>query len=165
MARLRKEEEARAYQRMLDPSTSKTSSLRSPSSHHTNILAESNKAAANEEDDITYSEVDRQIALIVNILVSIIACGVAIWVVARSWSVPARLAVSMIGSLVVGIAEVVIYTGYLRRLGEAKQKEKAKKEVISIADSWIIEGRSSTYQANNNTTRLRATKGAHYSKS
>jgi TMEM199 family protein len=164
MARLRKEEEARAYQRMVDGTTSDSGPLRF-STRHAHIIGESARGAADQEDDITYSDVNRQIALIFNVLVSIIACGIAIWVAARHWQTPQRLAVSMTGSLIVGVAEVVIYTGYLRRLGEAKEKEKTKKEVISIEESWIIEGNSSSSQSNNSTTRLRATKGRLNAKS
>ena len=43
-------------------------------------------------DEVTYQDVDRQVALIINVLVSIIACAVALWIVARHWSVPSRMA-------------------------------------------------------------------------
>lgn len=51
-----------------------------------------------------------------------------------------RLALSMSGSLVVGVAEVVVYAGYLRRVGEAKEKEKERgmKEVKEIVGSWVV---------------------------
>jgi TMEM199 family protein len=155
MARLRKEEELRAYERMLNPPAKETFGQRFPNSAYAHLLAENNKVAADQEDEITYAEVNRQLALIINVLVSIVACGIAIWVAARHWSVPARLALSMIGALIVGVAEVVIYMGYLRRLTEAKQKERAKKEVLTISDSWIIEGKSSS-KTKENGLRKRA---------
>ena len=46
----------------------------------------------------------------------------------------------MTGSGVVAIAEVVIYGGYVRRLKEAKQREKKKPEIKKILDSWVIDG-------------------------
>jgi TMEM199 family protein len=157
MARLRQEEEARKYERMLNPPAVERFTQRFPNSHHAHLLAENNKIAADQEDDITYAEVNRQLALVINVLVSIIACGAAIWIAARHWDIPQRLAVSMIGSIVVGVAEVVIYIGYLRRLSEAKSKELAKKEVKTITDSWVIEGKSlpSQEKANGETTRHR----------
>jgi hypothetical protein len=134
MARLRKEDEARQYERMLHPE-----SIQHQNTTYGHMLNHNQNIAASQEDDLTYKEINRQIGLIFNVLVSIIACGIAIWIAARRWSAPPRLALSMAGSLIVGIAEVVVYTGYLRRLNEAKVMEKKKKEVVSIHDSWVIE--------------------------
>jgi len=97
--------------------------------------------SSTEEDDITYTDISRQITLILNVLISVVACGAAIWIAARWWDTPARLALSMSGSLLVGIAEVVVYSGYIRRLAEAKQKEGAVKEIKEIVKTWIIGGR------------------------
>jgi hypothetical protein len=91
MARLRKEEEALQYERMLNQPTPETFAQRFPTSPHAFMLAENARAAANQEDEITYAEVNRQLALIMNVLVSIIACGIAIWVAARHWSLERRL--------------------------------------------------------------------------
>ena len=129
MARLRKEEEARSYERM----------TQAPS---TLSLQPSSLAGADlEEDEVTYSDVDRQMSVIINVLVSIIACSFAIWIAASHWSVPSRLGLSMGGSGLVGIAEVVVYSGYLRRIGEAKQTEKKKIERKEIIDTWVIGGK------------------------
>ncbi|KAI4758120.1 hypothetical protein E4T44_10900, partial [Aureobasidium sp. EXF-8845] len=92
MARLRREEENIAYQRLINP----TSSIPEPA----RIRVE------DEEDEVTYTDVNRQLALIINVLVSIIACSVAIWIAARHWSVPQRMALSMFGSGTVAFAEV-----------------------------------------------------------
>ena len=93
------------------------------------------------EDEISYEEVHRQIILIINVLVSIIACSVFIWVAARHWSAPSRLALSMSGSGVVAVAEIVIYSGYVRRVREAKDKERKKPERKEIVGSWVIDGK------------------------
>ena len=92
---------------------------------------------------MTYADVNRQLALIFNVLLSIICCGAAIWIAAQHWDVPARLAVSMIGAVTVGVAEVVIYMGYLRRLTEAKTKEKKKVEIKTVEESWVIQAKGS----------------------
>ena len=92
------------------------------------------------EDEVTYAEINRQMALIFNVLVSIVACAGAIWVAARWWSTPARLALSMSGSLLVGVAEVVVYAGYIRRVSEAKGKEKRVQEVKEVLRTWIVGG-------------------------
>lgn len=131
MARLRREEESRAYHRMLNPPLStETFSQRFPSSYPT--------TDPNEEDEMTYNDINRQMALIFNVLLSIIACAGAIWMAAKWWNTPARLALSMSGSLLVGVAEVVVYSGYIRRLGEAKGKAKGLKEVKEVVRTWVV---------------------------
>ncbi|KAH0021302.1 hypothetical protein KCU78_g6184, partial [Aureobasidium melanogenum] len=125
MARLRRDEENIAYQRLINP----TSSAPEPS----RIRPE------DEDDEVTYTDVNRQLALIINVLVSIIACSVAIWIAARHWSVPQRMALSMFGSGAVAIAEVAIYMGYLRRIKDAKQTEGKKVETKQVVETWVIE--------------------------
>jgi hypothetical protein len=143
MARLRKEEEARSYERMTNPqSTSESFSQRFPNSRYGTIFpVQSTKA--DEDDEITFAEVKRQATLIINVLVSVICTAVFLWIAARRWSVEARLALAMIGALVVAIAEVVIFGGYLRRLKEAKQVERKKVEIKTVESTWIIEAKSS----------------------
>jgi hypothetical protein len=92
-------------------------------------------------------------ALILNVLLSIVACAGAIWVAARWWNTPARLALSMSGSILVGIAEVVVYSGYIRRVGEAKGKERGVKEVKEIVNTWVV-GAGTDSQVDANSTRI-----------
>jgi hypothetical protein len=142
MARLRREEEARSYKRMTEPALPmETFAERFPLSSSAHAFS-STYQPANDSDaddgDVTYADVDRQLALIFNVLLSIVACAAAIWVAARWWSTPARLAVSFAGSLLVGVAEVVVYGGYIRRLSEAKGKERALKEVKEVVRTWVV---------------------------
>jgi TMEM199 family protein len=134
MARLRREEEERAYERILHPERRLAQSTR--------LIA--GPADGREEDleQITYADASRQIALIVNILLSIVACGVAIWMAASHWSTPKRLGLSMGGGGFIGIAEVVVYAGYLRRVRDAKANEKKRVEVKEIIETWVIGGDS-----------------------
>jgi TMEM199 family protein len=145
MARLRREEESRAYERMINPPPpQETFSRRFPTASaayaFSSTAAYESFNSSTEEDDITYTDINRQISLIFNVLISIVACAAAIWMAARWWDTPARLALSMSGSLLVGVAEVVVYSGYIRRLGEAKQKEGVVKEVKEIVETWVIGG-------------------------
>jgi len=142
MARLRREEEARKYERMTNPPPPmETFSQKFPAASAARAFASShqNTSASDPDDDgVTYADVDRQMALIFNVLISIVACAAAIWIAAKWWSTPARLALSMSGSALVGVAEVVVYSGYLRRVGEAKGKEKQIKEVKEIVNTWVV---------------------------
>ncbi|KAF2102115.1 hypothetical protein NA57DRAFT_54043 [Rhizodiscina lignyota] len=135
MARLRAAEEQKSYERMLNPLPPAQSFYeRFPNAH--------NVDSNDQEDDVTYADVDRQLTLIINVLVTVVACGIAIWIIARRWSAPARLGLSMSGAILVAVAEVVVYTGYLRRVKEAKGKEKRKIENKEIVETWVIEGKS-----------------------
>ncbi len=145
MARLRREEESRAYERMISPiQPQETFSQRFPTASaayaFSSTAAHESFNSTVEEDGITYADVNRQITLIINVLISIAACAAAIWMAARWWDTPARLALSMSGSLLVGVAEVVVYSGYIKRLGEAKWKEGTVKEVKEIVNTWVIGG-------------------------
>ncbi|KAK7512978.1 endoplasmic reticulum-based factor for assembly of V-ATPase-domain-containing protein [Phyllosticta citriasiana] len=140
MARLRREEEARAYDRMLSPpAPSETFAQRFSNAAPFPSAISPADLMQNEDDEVTYADINRQLALIINVLVTIIACSVAIWIAARYWSTPQRLALSMTGSGVVAFAEVAIYMGYLRRVKEAKVEEKKKVEKKEIAETWVIE--------------------------
>lgn len=142
MARLRREEEARSYERMTNPPPPmETFNQRFPAASAAHAFSSSYqniKISDPDDDGLTYADVDRQMALILNVLLSIVACAAAIWVAARWWNTPARLALSMSGSVLVGVAEVVVYSGYIRRVGEAKGKEKSVKEVKEIVKTWVV---------------------------
>ncbi|KAL9127978.1 MAG: hypothetical protein Q9217_003239 [Psora testacea] len=139
MARLRREEEARAYERMINPLPSESPSQRFPNSLGAQLF-EASQAELGEDDEVSYADINRQMTLIINIMLSIVACSVAIWLAARHWSTPSRLGLSMGGSSIVGVAEVVIYAGYLRRVKEAKEKGKKEVEIKEIVKTWIIAG-------------------------
>ena len=157
MARLRREEEERSYERMTNPPLPmETFAQRFPAASAAHAFSSSyqNINTSDPEDDgLTFADVDRQMALILNVLLSIVACAGAIWVAARWWDTPARLALSMSGSILVGIAEVVVYSGYIRRVGEAKGKERGVKEVKEIVNTWVV-GAGSDSQVDANSTRI-----------
>ena len=134
MARLKREEEARQYERMTNALNEDKSSIGVNSKPKPSTIRSSD-----QDEEMTFADVNRQVTLIINVLVTIIACGIAIWLVSYHWSAPKRLALSMGGSGLVGVAEVVIYAGYIRRLSEAKSKEKRKKEKKIIKNTWVIE--------------------------
>lgn len=169
MADLRKREEARSYERMLNSSTStETFSRRFPNAKYGHLFDSGTKS--DDEDDITYKDVDRQLTLIINVLVTVIACSIAVWIVARRWDTPQRLALSMFSSIVLAIAEVVVYWGYINRLKNAKKTERKKVEKKKITETWIIESRKGESQpvniisrpehSSDESLRLRKTKGS-----
>ncbi|MCJ1232846.1 hypothetical protein MMC14_000800 [Varicellaria rhodocarpa] len=141
MARLRTEEEARSYERMINPPLPVQSfAQRFPNSSHSKLFDGGKVSKEEEDDEVTYADINRQMALILNILISIVACSVALWIAARHWTTPKRLGLSMGGSGMIGVAEVVVYAGYLRRIKEAKEKGKKHVEVKEIIKTWVIGG-------------------------
>lgn len=112
-----------------------------------------------EEDEVTYADINRQMALIINVLVSIIACSVAIWIAARRWEVHKRLALSMFGSGLVAFAEVAIYFGYINRIKDAKVKERGSVERKEVVETWVFEGKKDGVGKGQEGVRFR--KGKH----
>ena len=140
MARLRREEEERSYERMINPpAPMETFSQRFPTASAAYAFSSSHDIPTTEDDEITYSDVNRQVTVIFNVVISILASAAAIWVAARWQSTPVRLALSMTGSIIVGIAEVVVYSGYIRRLGEAKGDAKKVVETKEVVKTWVID--------------------------
>ncbi|KAJ4375317.1 hypothetical protein N0V83_002403 [Neocucurbitaria cava] len=137
MARLRAQQEAQSYQRMLHPPPTRESfTQRFPHAAQPFSLG---ATAPTDEEEVSYEEVHRQIILIINVIVSIVAVAVFIWVAARHWSVGKRLGLSMGGSGAIAIAEVAVYSGYVRKVKEAKRAEKKKPEIKEIVKSWVFE--------------------------
>lgn len=163
MQRLRQQEEQREYERMINPLPEKeTFGQRFPNAAGASFNPNTYHGQTGNDgvdDDVTYQDIDRQVALIINVLVSIIACSVALWIVARHWSVPQRMALSMGGSLTVAAAEVAIYLGYIRRIEDAKGKEIKKAEKKEVSEMWVIEKASGSSKGA--TDDLRYRKGRH----
>lgn len=137
MARLRAAEESRTYNRLLSSPT-RSPPFPQPTAAHAFTGTQAYDPPTSEELSVLFKDVNRHIMLIFNILLSIVACAAAVWMVGKWWSTPARLALSMGSGLLVGVAEIVVYSGYLRRLEEAKGKERKVQEVRETIKSWVI---------------------------
>ncbi|KAK7422798.1 hypothetical protein QQX98_001359 [Neonectria punicea] len=140
MARLRRDEEARSYERMLNPRSGPDAFHdRFPSTAH--AFAEANKPTSREDigdDDVSFSQAHREVTLIVNFMASILGVAGTLWVVARWWSTSSRLFLTLGGSILVAIAEVVVYNAYMWRMGEAKKKQGVVGEVKEVMETWVV---------------------------
>ena len=160
MKRLREQEEQRQYERMVKPPFQpETFNQRFPNSRSSSASAAfiGGYDETDEVDEMTYDEVNRQMILIINVLVSIVACSVAVWMAARRWSVPSRMALAFSASTVVAVAEVAIYMGYIKRISDAKTVERKKVEKKEVIDTWVIDAKS-------NSVSTRANESMHYRK-
>lgn len=146
MARLRRDDEERKYQRMVSssgypntgmPSLAQQFSTSSLAHSFAEVHRPSNKADEGD-DDVTYNDVHRQVMLLINFLVTIFGCAATLWILARWWSTPARLFLTMGGSLIVAIAEVGVYQAYIWHLSDAKKKDGKLKEVKEVVETWVV---------------------------
>lgn len=144
MARLRRDEEERSYERMIKaPATRETFAQRFPMAPMTmaDSFAEANKPTSKSdigEETINHGEIQQQVTLIVNFLVSIAGCAAAIWICAQWWSTTARLFLTLFGTITVAICEVAVYTAYSWRMAEGEKKQQNMKEVKDIVKTWVI---------------------------
>ncbi|QHS74479.1 Vph2p [Saccharomyces paradoxus] len=88
-----------------------------------------------EEDELTPSQINKQIkeqvTTVFNVLVSVVSVVVAIWYWTGSstnFPVHVRLLLCLFFGILVLVADVVVYNSYLKKLEEAKVKEKTKVE-------------------------------------
>ena len=136
MARLRQEHEATSYASLLSPS---------------NSIVPPGIASSNEPppalDDFTLAATHRQLTLVLNMLVSVIACGIAGFLIAggAGWSAGARVGVGLATAGVVAVAEVGVYVGYVARVRAAREKEDrkmagGKQEVKEVVATWMVGG-------------------------
>lgn len=115
MARLRKEAERREYAQLVS---------RKPSDL---------EADTDDKDDISPS-------LVFNILLSIVLCAGTMFYLTRWWANDGlRVLLSLTTGLLVGIAEVTVYAGYLRKVKESKDKERSKREKKQLIGEYTGE--------------------------
>ncbi|KAH8199874.1 hypothetical protein TruAng_005930 [Truncatella angustata] len=144
MARLRRDEEERSYERMLKaPPTRETFAQRFPqaSMSMADSFAEANKPFQKSdmgEEQISHGEVQKQVTLIINFLVSIAGCAAAFWIVAQWWSTTARLFLTLFGTIVVAVCEVAVYQAYSWRMEEGDRKQRNMKEVKEVVKTWVV---------------------------
>ncbi|KAG9250999.1 endoplasmic reticulum-based factor for assembly of V-ATPase-domain-containing protein [Emericellopsis atlantica] len=133
MARLRREAESQQYKNMTAPKPE------SFSDRFPHAYASVNAALpkdTGDDDEITYSDVHRQMLLLLNFLVSIMGVAGTLWVAARWWSLPARLFLTLGGAIVVAIAEVAVYQIYVWKMGDAKGRQDGAKEAREVIGTW-----------------------------
>ncbi|KAI0835930.1 endoplasmic reticulum-based factor for assembly of V-ATPase-domain-containing protein [Hypoxylon sp. FL0890] len=161
MARLRREEEERSYERMLKRAPPRESfAQRSPAAPMAHSFTEVNRPSRTEDigDDIEHGDIQKQITLVINFIVSVFGCGAALWMAARWWSIPARLFLSLGGSIIVAIAEVAVYSAYTWRMAEGEKNLKKKKEIKEIVQTWVIGEDDSDKKGNDGPLPLDETK-------
>ncbi|KAI0185242.1 endoplasmic reticulum-based factor for assembly of V-ATPase-domain-containing protein [Xylaria flabelliformis] len=139
MARLRREEEDRSYERMLRKAPPRESfAERFPMAHSFAEVNKPSKKSDEEADDIEFGDLQKQITLIINFLVSVFGCGTALWKLAQWWPVSTRLFLSLGGAIVVAITEVAVYSAYTWRMSQGETKQATMREVREVVKTWVV---------------------------
>ncbi|TRX92541.1 hypothetical protein FHL15_006468 [Xylaria flabelliformis] len=139
MARLRREEEERSYERMLRKAPPRESfAERFPMAHSFAEVNKPSKKSDEEADDIEFGDLQKQITLIINFLVSVFGCGAALWKLAQWWPVSTRLFLSLGGAIVVAITEVAVYSAYTWRMSQSETKQATMREVREVVKTWVV---------------------------
>lgn len=86
-------------------------------------------------------ELKNQLTTIVNIIISIVSVAYAIWYwTETSWGLPLsyRVLLSVFFGILVLVAEVVVYMGYLNKIEDARTRERKKKEVKKVVRTFNL---------------------------
>lgn len=101
-------------------------------------------------------EVKHQLTTILNILITVGSVGYAVWY----WSgssmgadAPLRLLLSIGIALLVLVAEVVVFGGYLRKVDDARLKERSKTEIREVTETLVFKGGKKTIKDENEATK------------
>lgn len=77
-------------------------------------------------------ELKQQVSVIINVLFSVFSVGFAAWYWASRMDTGKRLLLALFSGLIVLIAEVGLYMGYIQRLNDAKEEERRNPEIKEI---------------------------------
>lgn len=145
MARLRREEEARAYDRMLNPPDLPTASFDPYAAVH----KPSNALDADTDDAIAAvaKELNQQLMVVLNVLLSVFGTAAAVWWAARWWNPAARVLLALGAAIVVAVADVVIFWVFAWRVGGGRKREGEREEVREVVKTWVVGGEGTEAKA------------------
>lgn len=150
MNRLKAEEQEKEYQSYLSKSKSKNVVNSSRSNDNAvekigqySFLDKNNENQRSNVNSMA-KEVKHQVTTIVNVLLTVFSASYAIWY----WSGSSmnidnsiRVLLSIFFGLLVLIAEVVVFSGYLKKVDEARVKEQNKKETKQVVETFTFGGK------------------------
>ncbi|ODV91165.1 hypothetical protein CANCADRAFT_2883 [Tortispora caseinolytica NRRL Y-17796] len=88
-------------------------------------------------------ETKHEISIIINILVSTASVVVGVWTWAKHWRTGERLLLAMLSGIIIIIAEVAVYMGYIRKIKEAREIERRKREKVKVVKSYKFKPKTS----------------------
>jgi uncharacterized membrane protein len=144
MQRLRREQEEREYMNLLNKgNTAQSMNKEAGGIGKYSFLDEEGSVKRGAASEV--KEVKHQITTIFNIFITVISAGYAVWY----WSGSSmglvdveqyglRILMSLFVGILVLVAEVVVFGGYLRKIDEAKERERNTVEEKVVIDTVVI---------------------------
>lgn len=138
MARLRREEEARAYDRMIHPPDAPPFPTTASFDPYAAVHKPPDADAADDDGiAVVAREMNQQLMVVLNILLSVFGTAAAVWFAARWWGAAARVLLSLGAAIVVAVADVVIFYGFAGRVREGRRGD-GKGEVREVVGTWVV---------------------------
>lgn len=128
MERLRLEAQEAEYKRLINPAP-----------EHSTLYDTTNDEYISPVQ--AHKELKNQLTTIVNVFISVGSVSYAVWYwTASSWGLrdSYRVLLTVFFGLLVLVAEVVVYMGYLNKIEEARAREYSKKEVKKVIKSYTL---------------------------
>ncbi|KAI5967579.1 VPH2 [Candida margitis] len=128
MEKLRLEAQEAEYRKLINPDP-----------EHTTLYDTSNQEYVSPVQ--AHKELKNQLTTIVNVFISVGSVSYAVWYwTASSWGLrdSYRVLLTVFFGLLVLVAEVVVYMGYLNKIEEARAKESKKKEVKKVIKTYDL---------------------------
>lgn len=128
MERLRLEAQEAEYKKLINPAP-----------QHSTLYDTSNQEYISPVQ--AHKELKNQLTTIVNVFISVGSVSYAVWYwTASSWGLKDsyRVLLTVFFGLLVLVAEVVVYMGYLNKVEEARLREYNKKEVKKVIKSYNV---------------------------
>ncbi|KAG0676326.1 Vacuolar ATPase assembly integral membrane protein [Pichia californica] len=150
MNQLRSEEKEREYRTLLKRNTTKMASVGVDGIGSYTFIKDRENTESHVDGINAVKEIKHQLTTIVNIMITVLSVGYAVWY----WSGSSmglsessngngiRILMSLVASLLVLVAEVVVFGGYLRKVEEARDKEKKVVENRKVVETIVITGKS-----------------------
>lgn len=98
-----------------------------------------------DEGELSPSQMNKQIkeevTTVFNIIISVVSVVVAVWFWSRNSHILSphhRVLLCLFFAILVLVAEVVVYSSYLRKIGEARRSERTKKERKRVVKKIVI---------------------------
>jgi TMEM199 family protein len=153
MDRLRREEESRAYERMMAPhprletfaqrypNAPSASREHGPALSMAGAFAEINRPHTKEDEGsegLDFKELNRHLMVVFNVLVSIFGVAATVWFAARWRDTTERLLLTLLAALTVAVADAVLYSGVLVDLMGKPTPKKKEAEVREVVHTWVM---------------------------
>ncbi|KGK38380.1 hypothetical protein JL09_g2414 [Pichia kudriavzevii] len=149
MKRLRMQDEEKKYRRYLSRNESTLPTSVDSIGKYV-FIPESERVHSSSAASMA-KEVKHQLTTILNVFITCVSSGYAMWYwsgsslgLASDYAI--RMLLSLVVAIIVLIAEVVVFGGYVRKVDEARERERASVERKTVVETVVIKSGESKRQ-------------------